>query len=255
MCGGSGIREWRGTWGWSWAAARGCVARLAAVAELAAEQLAGDRLGQLVEELDLAGVLVGGHLLAAEGDELLGRDGLAAVGVGHADHGGLAYRLVLVEDVLDLARPYLVTAGVDLVLLPVHEVEPAGRVHVADVAGVQRTAGQRVLGLLGLVPVTGHHHRPAGDDLADLAGRQLPAVVADHAHHRVEDGHADGQGAGGVVDRRGRAGRHAVRRRGGLGQPVDVVDVLPELGLEGLDRAGRDRRAAGPYLGQRGQRV
>src|SRR5258708_31944530 len=121
-------------------------AGLAAVAEFAAEQLAGDRLGQLVEELDLAGVLVGGHLLAAEGDELLGRgrlagaqadvglDGLAAVGIRHADHGGLAYRPVLVEDILDLARPYLVTADVDLVLLPVHEVEPAGRVHVADIA-------------------------------------------------------------------------------------------------------------------------
>src|SRR5207247_11329073 len=82
---------------------------LVAVAEFAAQELAGDRLGQLVEELDLAGVLVGGHLLAAEGDELLGRgalagaqadvglDGLAAVSVGHADHGGLADRLVLVE--------------------------------------------------------------------------------------------------------------------------------------------------------------
>src|SRR5690349_21901027 len=140
---------------------RASAAGLAAVAEFAAEQLAGDRLGQLVEELDLTGVLVGGHLLAAEGDELLGRgalagaqadvglDGLAAVGVGHADHGGLAYRLVLVEDVLDLARPYLVPAGVDLVLLPVDDIEPAGRVHVADVAGMQGAPRQRVRGLIG----------------------------------------------------------------------------------------------------------
>src|SRR6478609_263466 len=83
-----------------------------------------------IAELDLARVFVGRHLLAAEGDELLGRgrlagpqadvglDGLAAVGVGHPDHGGLAHRFVLVEDVLDLARPYLVAAGVDLVFLP-----------------------------------------------------------------------------------------------------------------------------------------
>src|SRR5207249_11298876 len=161
----------------------------------------------------------------------VGLDGLAAVGVGHPDHGGFAHRFVLVEDVLDLARPDLVAAGVDLVFLPVDDVEPAGRVHVADVAGVQGAARQRVRGLLGLVPVAGHHHRPAGDDLADLAGRQVPAVVADDTHHRVVDGHADRQGAGRVVDRRDRVEGNQVRGRGRLGQAVGVVDVLPELGL------------------------
>src|SRR6185369_3779762 len=115
-------------------------------------------------------------------------------------------------------------AGVDLVFLAVDDVEPAGRVHVADVSGVQGAAGQRVLGFLGLVPVAGHHHRTAGDDLADLAERQVLPVVADDAHHRVEDGHADGQGAGGVVDRCGRAGGNEVRGRGRLGQAVSVVD-------------------------------
>src|SRR5437868_5390595 len=69
--------------------------------ELAAQDLAGDRLGQLVHQLHLAGVLVGGHALAAEGDQLLGGrllsrpqadeglDRLAPVLVGDADDRGL----------------------------------------------------------------------------------------------------------------------------------------------------------------------
>src|SRR5215210_6917364 len=98
---------------------RGASAALPA-AQLPSQQLPGGRLGQLVEDLDQARVLVGGHPLAAERDELLGGDpapgaqadegldGLAAVLVGDTDHCGLPDGLVLVQHVLDLARPHLV---------------------------------------------------------------------------------------------------------------------------------------------------
>src|SRR3954463_4050532 len=76
------------------------------VAELPTEDLAARGLGQLVDELDLAGGLVRGHALLAERDELVGvgvrarleadegLDGLAAILVRHADDRGLADRLV-----------------------------------------------------------------------------------------------------------------------------------------------------------------
>src|SRR5947199_8569343 len=71
-------------------------------AQLAAQDLAGDRLRQLIDQLDLARVLVGGHALLAVRDQFLRRrrragpqaderlDGLAALLVRHADDSGLA---------------------------------------------------------------------------------------------------------------------------------------------------------------------
>jgi hypothetical protein len=113
---------------------------------------------------DLARELVGGQSLAAEADQLVGRgrpaalerderlDGLAAIGVGHAHQRRLTHGRVLVKDVLHLARPRLVAAGVDLVLLAVDEVKPAALVHEPNVAGAQLAAGQRVRRFLGLFP-------------------------------------------------------------------------------------------------------
>src|SRR3954471_10257494 len=163
-------------------------------AQLAPKDLPRRGLGYLVDDLDLPRVLVRGHPLLAERDQLvLGRrlalpeaderlDGLASVLVGHADDRRLAHGRVAVEDVLDLAWPDLVARRVDLVLLAVDEVEPAVGVHEADVAGLQRAARQRVLGLLGLLPVAGHDLRAARDELAHLARRQVLAVLADDAH-------------------------------------------------------------------------
>src|SRR3954453_12167023 len=174
-----------------------------AVAQLAPQDLAGRRLRDLVEHLALPGVLVRRHPLLAERDELLGAGrrallqaderlhGLAAVLVRYADDRRLPDRRVAVEDVLDLARPDLVARRVDLVLLAVDEVEPAVVVHEADVAGPQGAAGQGVLGLLGLLPVARHDLRTARDELADLARREVLAVLADDAHDGVEHRHAD----------------------------------------------------------------
>jgi hypothetical protein len=162
---------------------------------------------------------------------------------------------MLVQHVLDLTWPDLVAADVDLVLLPVDDVEPARLVHVADVAGVQRATRQRRLRLGRLVPVPRDHLRAAGHQLADLARWQITAIIGDDPHDGVVHRDADRQRARGLVDRRLRAERHRVRGRGGLGQAVDVVDVVAERGLERLDRAGRDRRAARVDLDQAGQGV
>src|SRR5690242_6977384 len=96
-----------------------------AMAQLAAQHLAAGGLRQLVDELDLAGVLVGGHPLLAIGDQLVGGrglagleaderlDGLAAVVVSHAHDRHLADGGVPVERVFDVARPHLVARDVD----------------------------------------------------------------------------------------------------------------------------------------------
>src|SRR3954447_22086163 len=89
------------------------------VAQLPTEDLAGDGLGDLLDDLDLPRILVGRHAFLAEGDELLRLDGragfeaderlhrLPAVGVRNADDAALPDRGVLVQHVLDLARTEL----------------------------------------------------------------------------------------------------------------------------------------------------
>src|SRR3954470_4712336 len=94
------------------ARARGRPRAASLFAQLAPQDLAGRGLRHLVDDLDLARVLVRGHPLLAERDELLGAGrrallqaderlhGLAAVLVRHADDRRLPDRRVAVEDVL-----------------------------------------------------------------------------------------------------------------------------------------------------------
>ena len=140
-----------------------------------------------------------------------GLDRLAPIRVGHADRGRLAYRRMLVEDVLDLPGPDLVAGDVDLVLFSVHQIEPAVCVHEPDVTRPEPPAGDRLLGLVWFPPVAGHHLRPRRHDFPDLADGQIRAVVADDAAHRVEDRHAHREGAGRRVDGGSDTKRHAVR--------------------------------------------
>jgi len=130
----------------------------------------------------------------------------------HRNASGFAHGGMLVQDALHLPRPHLVAAGDDHVLLAVDDVEPALLVHEPDVTGVQVASGQRVLGLLRLVPVPGDDLRAAGHELAVLAGGDLVALLVDDLHHGVEDRHADRERPGVGVDRRLGAHRHAVRR-------------------------------------------
>src|SRR5213080_3411170 len=91
--------------------------------DLPLEDLAGRPLGQLVDEPDLARVLVAGDLLLdvraqlVLGDVLAvlerdrGADLLAELVVRDADHRRLGHRGMLVEDLLDLARIDVVAAA------------------------------------------------------------------------------------------------------------------------------------------------
>src|SRR6266487_955871 len=147
--------------------------------------LAGRALGQRIHDPDVARVLVRRDLgLDVVAQFLGGDDGprleghrrpdlLAEGRMRQADHGGFGDRGVLVEHLLDLPRVDVVAAADDQVLLPVHDVEVA------------------VFGHLGTLPVALHHVRPADDDLAHLALRDLVVFAVHGAHLDVPDGRAD----------------------------------------------------------------
>src|SRR3954447_17209715 len=117
--------------------------------DLPLEDLAGRSLGQLVDEPDLARVLVAGDLLLdvraqlVLGDVLAvlerdrGADLLAELLVRDADHRRLGHRGMLVEDLLDLARIDVVAAADDHVLLAIDDEEVAVLVDLGHVAGVE----------------------------------------------------------------------------------------------------------------------
>ena len=155
---------------------------------------------------------------------------------------------MLVEDVLDLARPDLVAGDDDHVLDPVDEVEPTVGVALADVARVQPAVDDRLFAFLRPVPVARRDPWPAGEDLALLAGGGLAAVHdRDHPRLGVDDREPDRERAGVRVDRRAPPDRHQVRGRRGLGQAVGVVEVgAGRLLLKAFDhgRGGRGRRLA-----------
>src|SRR5690606_37250472 len=122
------------------------------VAQLAAQDLAHRRLGQLGAELDHARLLVAGEPAAAElAHLLLGErrvllhddqlDGLAGFFVGHADHRALQHTLEFGDHVLDLVRVHVETADQHHVLLAVHHPEVAALVHDPDVAALEVAVG------------------------------------------------------------------------------------------------------------------
>ena len=181
--------------------------------------------------------------LGAQHDHRLDR--LAAVGVARADHAGLGHRRMAVEQQLHLRRPDLEAAGVDHALEPVGEEEVALLVHAAEIAGAEeapaRHAGQLDEGRLGrgpVLPVAGEQHRPAGDDLADLAGGQLgQRDRIDHPRVGAEQRQAQALQLGPL-------GRIGVAGRGGLGQAVALGEGQAEVALQPLGHRLRHRRAA-----------
>src|SRR5659263_285624 len=118
---------------------------------------------------DLAWVLVRRHLLFAVDDHLVrrrtrsrlerykGHDLFAEPLVRAADDGGLGDGGVGVEDLLDLARVDVVAAADDQILLPVDDEQEVLVVLIAQVAGVEPAAAERLLGLRRLLVV------PLGD--------------------------------------------------------------------------------------------
>src|SRR4051794_15836485 len=108
-----------------------------------------------------------------------GLDRFAPLLVRHPDDGNLRHARMGADDVLDLAREDVETAGHDHVLLAVDDREEAVRILASDVTGVQPAALERLLGLLGLVPVALHDKRPADADLTGLTVGDLVEVVVE----------------------------------------------------------------------------
>src|SRR5207249_3990676 len=156
-------------------------------AQLAAQKLPRGGLGDLVHDLDLTRILVGGESLAAETDQVVPRDGsleallegderldgLSAIRIRDAHDRRFPDARVLVQHVLDLSRPDLVARGDDQVFLSIDQVKPAARVPLAHVTRVKPAVANRVGGLLRLAPVAGHHHRPLDQALADRKSTRL----------------------------------------------------------------------------------
>src|SRR5262249_7483168 len=237
--------------------AGGWIARGAGPATLAAEDLAGGALGQLVDQPEVAGVLVRRDPVLHVRPQFLGRgrgaglerdgraDLLAELVVGDPDHGRLGDRGMLVEDLLDLARVDVVAAADDHLLLAVHDEEVAVLVHPGQVTSPEPAVRDRLGRGLGLAPVALHHVVAADGDLADLADGERGAVGADHAHldalHRRPD--RPGLALGVRVVERG--------DRGGLRQPVPLEDHAAERLLEAVQDLHGHRRAAGHAGAQR----
>ncbi len=172
--------------------------------------------------------------------------------VGHADDGHLGDGLVAAQHGLDLGRVGVEAAHDEHVLDAVGDGDVAGRVHDADVAGVQPALGIDRLRRRRLVAPVARHHRVAPhDDLARLARRHLAAVR--HGPH-LQAGYGAARGGGDDL------GRIAAPAHGhgpaGLGQAVGGEDgVEPELVAHGLHQLDRHHGGAGHPEPQRRQVV
>ena len=96
------------------------------------------------------------------------------------------------EDILHLASRDLDTAGVDDVLDPVHDVEVALIVEVAEVPGMELAALEGLPDLVRLFPVADHQVGEAVDDLSTLAGRCIVHLGVDYPGLDEQGGASDG---------------------------------------------------------------
>src|SRR4051795_2632581 len=146
--------------------------------------LAGDRHGELVHELPVAGDLEGRDLPPAGGRQLLGADRaalaqldpghdlLAVARAGHADEVGVADGRDADQELLDLARVDVLSAADEHVLDAPDDLHVALVVHRREVARVHPAVvvDRLARGAL-VVPVAQHHAVAAGALLAGHAAR------------------------------------------------------------------------------------
>src|SRR5215510_1671914 len=178
--------------------------------ELEPLDLAGRGLGQLGDEVDPAGVLVGSDLVLDEGLELVGELVAAARGlleddeglrldqpiaVLTADHRRLQHRRVAHQRRLDLDRRDPDTADLQHVVRAAAVPEVALGVLVVLVACLDPRAEERLLGLVVLVPVVGHRRVALDAQVADLAARDAMPLVVDDRELVAGHGHARRAGA------------------------------------------------------------
>ncbi len=145
------------------------------------------------------------------------------------------------EHLVHLARVHVVARDDDELLLTVDDVEVPLVVHARDVAGVQPAAAQDEGGLARLAVVPVHEVRPAHEELAHLAGREIAraGLEVDDPRVHVRIRQADG------ADLPLAATRVAVRHRRGLGEPVPLDHLAAGEPLEALLHLERQRRGAG----------
>ena len=171
-----------------------------------------------------------------EGDG--GDDGLAPALVGQPEDGDLAHRRVAHEDLLDLDRVDVLAAGDDHVLLAVDERDVAVVVDLAEVAGVEPAAAERVGRRRRQHPVAGEDVLAAHEQLADLADGDVAVVVVDEAGLDVQQRAADRAEL--LLDVVGVEHGHRRRR---LGQAEALLERHAAV-VEELDQRQRRRRAA-----------
>ncbi len=120
------------------------------------------------------------HMFAAEGAQLICRDGCAGLQfnegarrlapflVGLRDHRGAQYRRMPVQRLLDLQRRNILTAGDDDILRPVADLRVTVWVHHREVASVEPAPTERRLrhARLGIPQIAFHRDVTAEHDLA-----------------------------------------------------------------------------------------
>ncbi len=136
-------------------------------------------------------------------------------------------RFRVVERALDLDRRDVLAACLDHVLEAVLEPEHAVLVEITDVAGVEPSEAERLVGGCVIVQVAGHCLRAAVDDLADLAGPQERPILAHDRRLHVRQLAADGAGVHKLVLR-----REQRRQR----RHLSLAEAEREVALERVDR-------------------
>ena len=155
---------------------------------------------------------------------------LVALGVGEPDDVRLLDARMRHQHLLHLDRGDVDAPGLDHLLEAPPEMEPAGLVEVAEVAGEEPALVVERLPVLVLRPVVAAGDVAADLDLADLAGGEWPPRL------RILDGELEpGEGPPHrdrpQLERIVRVGDRAVRV--GLGEAIDVADLArAEIGEE-----------------------
>jgi hypothetical protein len=160
--------------------------------------LAGHGRREILDERDLARILVrrqaGFHVrLDAAREFLAGRvtaqhldeglDRLAALGIGHANHGAGGHARHFHHRGLDLGRTDAVAGGLDEIIGAALEMDPAFRVAATHVAGAAPLAGELLPHRGRVVPAFAHHHRIVAPH-RNLAGRTVRDRLAGAVHQR-----------------------------------------------------------------------
>lgn len=142
---------------------------------------------------------------------------LRPVLVRNADDGGLGDSGMLVEDVFDIARPHLVPADHDEVLLAIDQVDPTLIVDESDGPRAQPVRPESVRGFVGPIPIPRAHLRRVDNDLAAHTGRRAtPATIVTVT-----------PGSGRLMAVAPLPGSTGARTLGGTTTPADAVSVSP----------------------------